>query len=168
MKFKWDITTKKNEIGGRQGWAYICNSMAFEVIKIDCDTKSEYEDYIPYDTKVRVARQYKDGTISTIETGIAYCADKDEFILGCGCIGISSRFSFYDMMELIDNANLPVVHENQVIALGKYSKRLGMAQLHLYKVGNVDTHCSTVAKLIPLNDEEMADVVKNAERWCDR
>lgn len=159
-----DIRVTGNMIDGRQGWAYICNSMKFEVLKVDIDKKQEYDDYKTFE-KVKVVTTYRGqdlGHTTTLE-----CCE-GEWALGCGGCMLTADFGYSDMKELIENAGLPVVREGDVVALAMFSKSAKLAYLMLYKIGKVDPHCQTVAKLIKLTDDEMAQVAKDADRWCKR
>ena len=71
-------------------------------------------------------------------------------------------------MELIDNANAPMIHEGEIVALGEYSKEVSFSNLALYKVGKVDIGCIVIADLKPLTDDEMQEVVTKANNWCNQ
>lgn len=164
---KNDIMVAKNAIGGRQGWAYICNSMRFEVLKADLDLPQEYKNYNYFSYgDARVVATCKDGDTVNIE-GQLVCDEGVYKITSGGCM-LSGSFGFGDCMELIENASLPVLHEGDIVAVAQYSKQTRTALMLLYKVGRVDMHCQTVTKLIELTDDEMAQVAKDADRWCNR
>lgn len=165
MKTSFDIKTIGNMMTGRQGWAYICNSGKFAVIKADLDAPQEYDDYRKYG-KVRVVKTYKDGR--ELHTTATVAADKDKWKFTSGGAFISSRFGYADMVELADNANLPVVRQDDIVAVMCYSDKMKLAILTLSRVEHVDIHCMTVASLKPLTEEEMNSVVADADRWCRR
>lgn len=160
---KNDIMVAKNMIGGRQGWAYICNSRRFAVLRADLDLPQEYADYDQYGD-VKLVKTYKDGR-DLGKAGQLVC-DKGTYKITSGGCMLSSRFGFEDCMELVDGANLPVLHEGDIVAVAQYSKQTRTALMLLYKVGRVDPHCMTMATLTELTDDEMAQVAKDADRWC--
>lgn len=160
---KNDINVVNNMIGGRQGWAYICNSRRFEVLKADLDAPQEYEDYQQYGD-IRLVKTCKDGGEISHE-GQLVCENGVYKITSGGCM-LSGSFGFGDCMELIENANLPVLHEGDVVAVAKYSKYSHTALLSLYKVGKIDMFCQTMTRFTELTDDEMAQVAKDADRWC--
>lgn len=162
---KNDIQINGNVIGGRQGWAYVCNSMRFTILKVDLDREQEYDDYKTFD-KVRVA-EMRDGKIEYGMDGILECENGKWSIGGWG-FGIHSSFGFHDMNELIERSNRQVVREGEIVALAFFSKTYEVATLSLYRIGKVDMFCQTIARLIPLTDEEMEQVKADADRWCNR
>lgn len=160
-----DITAVENSIGGRQGWAYICNSCKFAVLRVDFDKEQEYETYKTYGD-VRVKTQTK--SHGELHTKARLVSDEGTYKLTSWGCGISSSFGYYDAMELIDSANSPMLKADDVVALAKYKKEKKTVFLSLYRVGRVDIHCQTVAILEPLTEEEMKDIVRDAEMWCMR
>lgn len=162
---RFDITTVMNMIGGRQGWAYICNSCKFAVLRVDLDKEQEYEEYKQYcDVRVKVQTKSHGELFSKAQL---VCDEGTYKLTSWGC-GIHSQFNFYDGMELIESANTPMLEADDIVALASYSSERKSVYLGLYKVGRVDIHCQTVAKLIELTEEEMKDIVKDAEMWCMR
>jgi hypothetical protein len=159
-----DIKTFKNIISGRQGWAYICNSLQFTVIKADMNKPQEYEDYKVF-SKVRIATPFKGRDL--LSTGTLELEGDNWSIGGYGCC-IKAGFDFNDMMESIEEAGLPVVREHDIVAVAQYTKEFEIAALKLFRVGRVDIHCTTMAQLIPLTDEEMEGIAKDANDWCNR
>ena len=163
---KYDIRTAGNSIGGRQGWAYICNSGEVTVLKADLDKAQEYEEYKTYG-KARVVWNYRGHeAFSTCELAYNACHGEAFWELtSWGCC-LSASFGISDALELIEDSQLPVVRKGEVIAIASYSTK--SAILRLYKIEHVDIHCQTVARLIPLTEEEMAEVVKNMNKWLNR
>ena len=164
MRHNNDIQINGNVIGGRQGWAYTCNSMQITVLKVDLDREQEYEDYKTFD-KVRVVWNYRGN--ESLADGQLECEKGEWSIGGWGCC-IHSQFTFSDMFNSIEESNRQIIREGQIVALAFFSKSLEVATLSLYKIGKVNIHCQTMAHLIPLTDEEMQEVKKNAEDWCNR
>ncbi len=161
---KNDITLNGNIIGGRQGFAYICNSRKYPVVKIDLEAPQEYDDYKTFG-KIRVLKSYKDRDLVVTST-VEY--EKGEgFSLGGHGTCITSSFSFNDMQQLVEEANLQAVREDDIIALAMTLNSIKFMELALYRVGKVDIHCTTIAKLISLTDEEMKEVKADADAWCN-
>ena len=163
---RYDIKINGNVFGGRQGWAYICNSMRVPVLKADLDKEQEYKEngFCIYDD-VQVVWNYRGAErnyIGTLEV------NKGEWSIGGSGACLHADFGFSDMMESIENANAPIVREGAIVAVALYSKALKVATLSLFKVGKVNINCMTIAKLIPLTGEEMQEVKADANRWCDR
>lgn len=162
--FKADVRVAGNMIDGRQGWAYVCNSGNVVVLEADMDKKQKYEDFKVFD-KVRVGYTHRDFS-GTIETTLE--AEKGVWTLGSGGTMLKGDFNFYDKLESIKASNYPKVEEGSLVAVALYSKENEIASLLLFKVGKVDTNCMTVAKLNPLNDEEMEEIKKDVQIWCNR
>ncbi len=161
-----DIQINGNIIGGRQGWAYICNSMRFAVLKADMEKEQEFgaDGYSTFGD-VRVIWNYK-GEESTAR-GILECENGEWKIGGWGCC-IHSQFGFSDMMESINEANNPVIRKDDIVAIALFSQKSKFAVLNLFKVGKIDINCQTITRLTPLTDEEMQEIKKDADKWCNR
>ena len=159
-----DITIGGNVIGGRQGWAYTCNSNEITVLKVDLDKKHEYEEYKTFDM-VKVAWNYR-GNESHVDGRLE--VENGKWVIGgWGCC-IHSQFGYGDMKELIEGSNRQIIKEGKIVALAMISEEYKVATLALFKVGKVNIHCQVIAHLEPLTDEEMEEVRVNANRWCDR
>ena len=159
-----DIQINGNVIGGRQGWAYTCNSMQITVLKVDLDREQEYEEYKTFDM-VNVVWNYR-GSESLTDGRLE--VENGEWSIGGFGACLHSQFGFHDMMKSIEASNRQVIREGQIVALAFFSKNFEVATLSLYKVGKVNIHCQTIAHLIPLTDEEMQEVKKNANDWYNR
>lgn len=162
---KYDITVSGNIIGGRQGFAYICNSGKFAVLKADVEKEQEYEGFNQFE-EVKVERQTRSNN-ALHAVGTLVCENAKWYITGGGAC-LHSSFGFSDMTSLVNNAQLPIVKENDIVAVALISKKCDFVWLNLYKVGRVDLNCITMATLTPLTEDEMNAVAKDAERWCDR
>lgn len=165
-----DIKTCLHSIGGRQGWAYICNSGKFPVIKADFTTPTKYDDsdYRDFGNAARIAWTYR-GHESYKTCSLDY--SEGEFSFGSGGCCLSARFGFDDALELVADANLPIIRPNDIVAIAKIVNKADEQAivLEMFKLsGRVDINCMTVAKLEPLSDEEMKELVADAERWCNR
>lgn len=163
MKRTNDIVVAANMIGGRQGWAYICNSGEVTVLKADLEKKQEYDDYKIYG-KVKAADRR--GLPHTCELVYNECDGKSRYELSSGGCCLSASFGYRDAMELIEEAGLQTVQKDDIVAVAEYTSKTVM--LKLFKISSVDIFCTTAAHFIPLTDEEMQEVVRNANRWCNR
>lgn len=165
-----DIQIKGNFIGGRQGYAYTFNSGKIKTVKIDLDKKQEYDTYKSWRDIIKVNKQTSRGSIDvTCSIGQTINADGTLVweITSWGCC-LSGSFGYSDLMELANSANLPIVQTEDIVGLCQFSDESKFAYVQLFKVGRVDINCQTVAKLIPLNDDEMQEVAEKANRWCNR
>jgi hypothetical protein len=161
---KLDIQINGNVIDGRQGWAYICNSMRVPVLKADLDREQKESGFATFD-EVRVIWEYRgheSGKTCTLE------CENGKWSLGSWGCCLKGDFTIEDRFESIKEASLPIVKKDQVVAIALHSKLNGFVILQLFKVGKIDINCMTVADLKPLTDEEMQEVKKDIERWCDR
>lgn len=162
---KYDIKISDNKIGGRQGYAYVCNSGEVKVLTANRDLPQEYDDYKQYG-KVRVVwnyrgqESYKTCTL-TWDSESTYC-----WKLTSGGTMLSASFGYYDLMEMVEDAQSQILRPDDVIAIVSYTSKVVIVKL--YKLGRVDIHCSIVASLIELSDEEMAEVKAKALRWLNR
>ena len=166
MKYEYDIKTANNLIGGRQGWAYVCNAHEIPVLVANLDNHSEYDakNYREFST-VNVYVNNKMGDF-TVDGTLTLSNGKWEVTSG-GC-GISASFNYHDTKRLIDRATAPVIHKDQVVAIAMYSDEYGVSCLQLCKARRIDPHCMVICDLEPITEDEMKDVVKDAERWLMR
>ena len=163
---KFDITVSGNCIGGRQGYAYILNSMQMPVIDVDLDKEQEYTTYHTYGkVKALWSRNYTQyGMVAELALNTEGGKEKWELTQGGCCLKAS--FGYSDLRELMSEANLPRVKSGEWVALASHSDNNHIGFVRLFKVGRVDIHCQTVAELEPLTDEEMNTVLMSAETWC--
>ena len=161
---KNDIKIHGNIISGRQGWAYICNSMKFAVLKADMSKEQEYEDYKRFD-KVRVAKEYRNHEL--VHVGQLEVNKGKWSIGGWGCC-ISADFGFSDMMKSVEESNMQVVRKGDIVAIALIMSDIEFVSLMLFRAGAIDMNCMTMTDLTPLTDEEMQEVKEDAERWCNR
>lgn len=166
--FKNDINVVSNTVSGRQGWAYICNSGEFPVLECDTNLTQEYESYHTYG-KVRLAWNYNGHELfhtCTLAHDIGEDGNKDKWELTSGGTCLSASFTYGDAMQLMKEAQLPVVRKDQIVAIVTHNH--SYAFISLYKATHIDINCVTAAVLKPLTDEEMEQFVKDANRWCNR
>lgn len=166
MKYEYDIKTADNSIGGRQGWAYVCNAHEIPVLVANLDNHSEYdmENYRKFNT-VNVYVNNKMGDF-TVDGTLTLSEGKWKIISG-GCF-ISASFNYHDSKRLIDGATAPVIHKDEVVAIAVYSDKHQVSCLQLYKARRIDPYCTVICNLEPLTEDEMKDVVENAKRWLSR
>lgn len=158
-----EIVISGNTIGGRQGFAYICNSMKYPVLIADIDKHKGENGYCRFDT-VRVVCNYsgKEFPIS----GTLEVEDGKWSVGNNGCC-LSSSFTYSDMLESIINANAPVISEGQIIAVALKSNEVKHCWLMMFKVGRLNKHCTTLFELIELTKDEMKEVIKDASKWLN-
>lgn len=156
-----DVKIGGNIISGRQGLAYVYNSGNFKNVAADVDMEQEYREqmYLQFG-KVNVQaanRDYKkDGTL--------VCDNGEWKITGGGCC-LSARFGYYDIMELLENSMLVNIKAGDLVAITMYSKKDEYTLTTLFRLSSVDYNCMTLAKLIPLTDEEMEQIKKDVIAW---
>ncbi len=134
-------------------------------LTVDLDKKHEYEEFKQFG-RCNVAYNSAYHGELTAHGTVEFSEGKWQ--IGGGCVGISSRFGFSDMCELLENANTPTVKAGEIVALAFTSRVNTFSVLNLFKVGKVDPHCMTIAQLIPLTNEEMEQVKIDANIWCNR
>jgi|GEM_PF-2456608 len=162
---KYDIVAFGNNLTGRQGYAYTCNSMKYPVLLANLDKEQEYkEDGYNVFGNVGVIWSYRNK--EHFEVGELIC-DKGTWGVTGGGACLSSRFTFGDMMSLSIGANAPRIREGQIVVVSMYSKEKEFVINSFFKVGRVDIHCIRKCNFIPLTDEEMIEICKDAERWCN-
>lgn len=159
---KYDIQIAENMIGGRQGYAWVCNSGEVKVLTADFEAPQEYEDYKEYG-KAKVIWNYRGH--ESHKTCTLAC-ENGTWELTSGGTFISGSFGYHDLMEMVEEAQLQVLRPDDTIAIVTYTSKAAMVKL--YKLGKVDIHCSIVAHLIELTEEEMADVKIRIENWLRR
>lgn len=166
MKYNYDIQIKGNSIGGRQGWAYICNSMEVTVLntKVTATDVAGYGEWKQLcNVKLHEVHKnrdnYYDGELE-IENG--------KFKIGGHGACLSSRFGYTDALELATAANYPVVTADKVVAVVLDMQDTKSVAIKLYKIGRIDPFCMTMTHLEPLTDEEMQEVKTKAVRWLNR
>lgn len=159
-----DIKVNGNMISGRQGWAYICNSQLYPVLNAEI-TESGDKEFRTFGA-VRVSKRIS-GNRELVVAGRLE-VENGNWSIGSSGTCLSASFNYNDMTELIENANAPVVKEGDVVAIAYNFTDMKFASLFLFKVGKIDTHCMTMANLIPLTEEEMEEIDRVARKWCDR
>jgi hypothetical protein len=176
---KFDIRTVENTVVGRNLWAYICNSGNFNVLRVERYYRfGMYIAETKCNGKIRVL--YKSGVTKhelPIDTTLEL--NDGEFMLCSGGCCVTSSFSDEDKHDMACYSNAPRLKAGSVVGIADFTYEpvgpvdcviykddaISKSELKLYKVGKVDPHCMVVAKLIPLDAEEMADIKANAKRW---
>lgn len=160
-----DIRVSGNLLGGRQGFAYACNSGDFTVIPIEIDNATKEGGTFHKFGTVRIPKSFN-GRSSYIK-GSLECSEGKWMIGGYGCC-IKSDFGFNDMDELVSDATSPVVEPGKPFVVAWIFREIGNVSLNFFKIDKVDPHCTVIANLIPLSDEEMESIRKDAKEWCLR
>lgn len=164
MKNKFDIQIKGNMIGGRQGWAYICNSLKYPVLKADMDAPQEYEDYKTF-SNVRLIYKIGDRDLPKVTE---LTVENGKWSLTSGGSMLKDSFSFSEMTDFLKVTDMQQVRENDIVVVAMFSNNVNFAWLQLFKVGKLDKHCIKMAELIPLTEEEMMEIEQDAYAWCER
>lgn len=159
-----DIQVNGNIMTGRQGFAYTYNSMKYPILVADVDKEQEYgkDGYCTFG-KVRVMCKLR--MIETAYTCTLEAENGEWSLGGSGCC-LKSGFGFHDMLNHVEESQIPVVKKDQIVVIAMVSKKGEYVLNRYYKVGDVDIHCTTVARLIPLTDEEMKEIEADAHKWC--
>ena len=161
---RFDIMAFGNTLTGRQGFAYTCNSMKYPILMADADKEQEFkEECYNIFGKVGVLWSYRNKEHFSI--GELIC-DKGTWGISGGGACLSASFGFNDMLSLSIGANAPRIKEGQIVVVSLYSKNNKFVLNSFYKVGKVDIHCIRKCDFIPLTDEEMIEICKDAENWC--
>jgi len=169
--FKADVKVIGNVISGRQGVAYVFNSGKIKSVIADIDAEQEYADrgYCRWKDVIKV---HKDTTRYSLEKVGSLVEELDENknvswkITGGGSC-LSASFGFEDVLEDAINANLPTVSTDDILAVAQISKKSKIYLISLFKVGSIDINCQVMARLTPLTDEEMKEVVAKINRWVN-
>lgn len=166
---RYDIKYLCNVIGGRQGWAYVCNSHEIPVLKADMVAgKTEFDNYYKFNTvNVKYTRKGYNGRNDEIriKDGTLVCDEGKWKITSAGCC-ISASFTYHDAMKMVENANAPIIEVGKVVAIAKCTEM--QISLELFKVGKVDSQCVVVCDLIPLDNDEMQSIVDDIYKWLRR
>jgi len=163
-----NVITERHEIG------ITMNLGKYPVIGLDMDNKPYKEcDGFIVGSKVKVAWDRKDPKWEGMTSRCKLVVGEGKYQLkyqlnSPGCC-LSADFTVYDFIKDVENANTPLVHKEQIVAVAHYSKSNGVKFLRMMKVSTrIDTQCMTVATLEDLNDEEMKEVrdfIDRRKRW---
>lgn len=162
MRFEADVKVSGNIISGRQGVAYVYNSNKIVNLVADMDLPQKYDTYKVFG-KAKVAWTYRgreNGSVGTLEM------EDGRWFIGSGGCCLADRFTFEDVVELVENSQAPLLHEGHLVAITLLSKNNRIASTQLYKCGKVNIHCMEMAELIPLTEDEMLNVVADVKQWC--
>lgn len=157
-----NIITERHEIG------ITMNFGKYPVIGLDMSNTYEDWDFI-IGSKVRVAWDRKDPKWEGMASRCELVVSRGKYKLNSHGCCLSADFSVDDFIEDVENANAPLVHRDQIVAVAHYSKSIGTKFVRMMKVSSrIDTQCMTVATLEDLNDEEMKEVrdfIDRRKRW---
>ena len=118
-------------------------------IKVVGDKISGY-----YGCKVRVPWNYQGETVYEV-CDLKYWKDQDKLELSCGGCCFKAGFGYSDVMEMLENANAPIVDKGQEFILVVHDR--STAEVFLMKMTDYkDIHCQTVLE----TDESLAEVIK--------
>ncbi len=159
-----NIITERHEIG------ITMNFGKYPVIGLDMDNKPYKEcDGFIIGSKVRVAWDRKDPKWEGMTSGCELMVEEGKYHLNSHGCCLSANFTVHDFIEDLENANTPLVHKEQIVAVAHYSKSNGVKFLRMMKVSpRIDTQCMTVATLEDLSSEEIKEVrdfIDRRKRW---
>lgn len=152
------VLTKREEV------AKVLNFGKYPVLVLNLDKKPE-EDY-SVGEKVRVAwdsNRYE-GMTSRCELVV----EKGQYSLMQGGTCLKANWGMDDFLEDLINANAPLVHSEEIVAVAHYSKQVNIKSIRMMKVSDyINVHCMTVATLEDIvgNDEESVEKYLAKRRW---
>lgn len=119
------------------------NGHKMPVITIDL---ANADDYGLKSEKVLIDNGFfRDGFPYYIHAELRAYADETKFKFSSGCVGISNSFSYYDMKEMLEYRNAPIVKadEDIIIAIIDSNKKQMYKPIILHTSKRIDAHCST-------------------------
>ena len=132
MKYFTERTEIAKAINGRQS----------PVVTIDLAQADEYG--IVSEPVVIDGGTFSDGFPYMIHAKIRCYADAKKFTFSAGVVGIHSDFGYYDVMEMLEYRNAPVIKaDSDVILVIKNSKERHCYIVGLHTSKKVSKHCTT-------------------------
>lgn len=130
----------------KAGWEDV-----YEGQKVRVDEQKTYKGTPMYSdcTATIYVDNYHEGIPNTVENRI-----KSDIYLSCPGIFIHSDFGAQDVLDAVERAQAPVVKEGQIVTVVYKLEQLGKTTVFVRKakVGRVTPHCSTVAKLVDIDE----------------
>lgn len=122
------MTTNKNVLTDRKEMAQALNFGKYKVLTYNVDTEEGSTAKIEQQTRQYGISQ-RSGTLhrgkNTADDGIFYLINKPTFL--------QNSFNAYDWLECAENANSPVIYEDDEVAILIYSEELENASVRLVK-----------------------------------
>lgn len=152
----------------RRKMAITMNFGKYPVIGLELGDNDCSTDFI-VGSKVRVAWDRKDPKWEGMTSRCELMVENGKYgLYSAGCC-LADRYTVDDFVNDLENANTPLVHKGQVVAIAHYSRENDVKFLKMMKVSErIDTQCMMVASLKELDDEEMKEVmeyIERMERW---
>ena len=81
-------------------------------------------------------------------------------------VGFTNRGAVNTTLKMLEEANAPIVHKNQLVVLIEDFPSESKCYVNVMKVSKyIDIHCSTVARLEVLTEEEVQEWEKEYKTW---
>ena len=157
----------------RQEIAYAMNFGKFPVLTLNRENRpfadiSPDSDYC-HGCKCRVAWDSKEPRYEGMTThGHVYMEDGKYRISGSGAC-LHASFGYTDVIDMVEEAHATVVHKGQTVILIEDFPSLKICVVRVFNVSKrIDIHCSTVASLEALTEEEWKEWKNNYKNWKRR
>jgi hypothetical protein len=146
----------KEYLKDRHEIAKALNFGKYPVLSVDLDNKpfeSNDSDFTE-GCKCRVAWDRK-GEYEGMSSRCKLVIEDGKYLLTGGGACLTADFAMSDFLDLIENANKPLVHKGQIVAVAHYSRKSGVRFVRMMKVSDkMDIHCTTVTTLEPISEED--------------
>lgn len=88
---------------------------------------------------------FNDGFPYYIKSEVRAYSDESKFRFSQGCACLSAQFTYYDMAEMLEYRNAPIVKpdEDVIIAVIDSIKRVAYAPMVMHTSKRIDPNCST-------------------------
>ena len=136
------LLTERTEI------AKAINGHDLPVITIDL---ADADDYGLKSQKVLIDNgTFKDGFPYYIRSEIRAYADEEKFKFSQGGTCLKASFGYYDMVEMLEYRNAPIVKVDQdvIISIIDSNKKVAYNPMILHTTKRIDAHCSTPLEFV--------------------
>lgn len=126
----------------RHELALAMNFGKYPVLRIDL---AEADDYGLVGSKVRIAAgTFRDGNPHIVKAQLRVYRDEKKLTTFHGCIGLSADFTYYDYVEMAENAMAPLIHPDEDVVIAVYDSRdkTPYAAILAHTGTRVDSQCS--------------------------
>ena len=154
----------------------ISMNILYPTIEMDIETPTKGWDDVFAGNKVRIPYPNKDYYLTAspeiylnnhhedYEVTPENITTSEYFLLTQGGWGIHDSFGYSDVIEIARNNQTVIVNPEKIVCVVFNMPKARRAYVRLMKITKVDPHCSTVAKVVPLTEEELADAKKAIKR----
>ena len=123
----------------------------YPVLSVDLDNKPHENENFVIGCNCRVAWDRSDKRYEGMSSKCRLEISDGKYILSSGGGCLKADYCIDDFLENVKNANTPLVHKEQVVAVAHYSRKLGIMFVRLMKVSaRIDVLCADVATLEPV------------------